>query len=339
MERWGAELMAIGAVSGSAGAGLGDSMLIFPDAADPAIRASITGSDETKALARQGLDQALFLAGITDRARTAFMRVVGKWLGVPSCFGSQIRGPCSRIDLKYADIDVQAMYPAGEPPKAENWTLEAFLKAAEDCHRGGFPFGIGLGETADSVSTAGAIFRSFGAELVDARGNVTARTDAVRQALDFYKRLIAFLPSNVAAWDDASNNKWLIAGKGALIFNPPSAWAVAKRDAPQVAKQCWTHGFPAGPKGFTAYAPFFGVFGGSRRTRMPRRACSYISPNLPQSRNLLWPAAAMTCPHTRALRRWKSGRTRDHRREHFFTIQTPTTTKIYLSQGLRPRQR
>ena len=28
----------------------------------------------------------------------------GKWLGVPACVGSQIKGPCSRIDLmkKYA---------------------------------------------------------------------------------------------------------------------------------------------------------------------------------------------------------------------------------------------
>jgi ABC-type glycerol-3-phosphate transport system substrate-binding protein len=62
----------------------------------------------------------------------------------------------------------------------------------------------------------------------------------------------------VAAWDDASNNKWLISGRGALIMNPPSAWAVAKRDAPQIAEQCWTHGFPAGPKGrFAPYLPFF----------------------------------------------------------------------------------
>ena len=58
--------------------------------------------------------------------------------------------------------------------------------------------------------------------------------------------------------DDASNNKWLVSGKGALIMNPPSAWAVAKRDAPQVAEQCWTHGFPAGPKGrFGPFLPFF----------------------------------------------------------------------------------
>jgi ABC-type glycerol-3-phosphate transport system substrate-binding protein len=32
-----------------------------------------------------------------------------KWLGVPACIGSQIKGPCSRIDLlkKYAGIDIQ----------------------------------------------------------------------------------------------------------------------------------------------------------------------------------------------------------------------------------------
>jgi hypothetical protein len=184
----------------------------------------------------------------------------GKWLGVPSCVGSQIKGPCSRIDLmkKYANIDVQAMYPAGSPPEADNWTMETFLKAAEGCYKAGFPFGIGLGQTADSVDTAGAVFQSFGAELVDAKGNLTAKTDAVRQALEFYKKLIAFLPPDVSAWDDASNNKWLIAGRGALIMNPPSAWAVAKRDAPQVAEQCWTHGFPAGPMGrFAPYVPFF----------------------------------------------------------------------------------
>jgi len=184
----------------------------------------------------------------------------GKWLGVPACVGSQIKGPCSRIDLmkKYANIDVQQMYPAGSPPNADNWTMETFLKAAEGCHKGGFPFGIGLGTTADNVDTAGAVFQSFGAELVDAKGNLTVKTDAVRQALDFYRRLIAFLPPDVPAWDDASNNKWLISGKGAMIMNPPSAWAVAKRDAPQVAQQCWTHGFPAGPKGrFAPYVPFF----------------------------------------------------------------------------------
>ncbi|WP_213290150.1 ABC transporter substrate-binding protein [Bradyrhizobium sp. sGM-13] len=184
----------------------------------------------------------------------------GKWLGVPTCVGSQIKGPCSRIDLmkKFANIDVQEMYPAGSPPKADNWTMDTFLKAAEACQKAGHPFGIGLGETSDNVDTAGAIFQSFGAELVDAKGNLTVKTDTVRQALEFYKKLIAYLPPDAGAWDDASNNKWLVSGRGALILNPPSAWAVAKRDAPEVAAQCWTHGFPAGSKGrFAPYLPFF----------------------------------------------------------------------------------
>jgi len=61
-----------------------------------------------------------------------------------------------------------------------------------------------------------------------------------------------------AGLDNASNNKYLVAGKGSLIMNPPSAWAVAKRDAPKVAEQLWTHGMPSGPNGrFAPFLPYF----------------------------------------------------------------------------------
>src|SRR5689334_5765470 len=157
----------------------------------------------------------------------------GKWLGVPASVGSQIKGPCSRIDLlkQHAGIDIQAMYPAGSPPKADNWNLDTFLKAAEACQKGGVPFGIGLGTTSDNVDAIGTFFHAFGAELVNAKGEITVKTDPVRQVLDYYKKLMHFLPEDVAAWDDASNNKFLVSGQGSLILNPPSAWAVAKRDA------------------------------------------------------------------------------------------------------------
>jgi ABC-type glycerol-3-phosphate transport system substrate-binding protein len=138
----------------------------------------------------------------------------GRWAAVPSVRGSNVKGPCSRIDLlkQHAGIDVQAMYPAGEKPKADAWTLDAFLKAAEGCQKAGFPFGIGLGTTVDSVDTAGAIFDAFGASLVDAKGNLTIKTDAVRQALEYYIKLARFLPSDAPSYDDASNNKILVAG-------------------------------------------------------------------------------------------------------------------------------
>ena len=187
-------------------------------------------------------------------------KIDGKWIGVPATVGSQIKGPCSRIDYMkdLAGIDVQAMYPAGAPPKADAWTFDVFLKAAEACYKGGHPFGIGLGSTGDSVDTIGAIFHGFGAILVDAKGQIVVKNDAVRQALDFYKKLMAFLPPDVPAWDDASNNKYLISGQSSMIMNPPSAWSVAKRDAPKVAEQLWTHGFAQGPKGrFAPFVPYF----------------------------------------------------------------------------------
>ncbi len=189
-------------------------------------------------------------------------RANNRWIAVPTCVGSQIKGPCSRIDLlkKHAGIDIQAMYPAGSAPKADAWTLDAMLKAAEACFKAGNPFGIGLGTPEDNVDTAGAIFQSFGAALVDDKGTIKVKSDQVRQALEYYVKLAQWLPPDAPAWDNASNNKYLISGKGSLIMNPPSAWAVAKRDAPAVAEQCWTHGMPSGPAG--RYAPFLPYFWG-----------------------------------------------------------------------------
>ncbi|MGE3065567.1 MAG: ABC transporter substrate-binding protein [Hyphomicrobiaceae bacterium] len=195
-------------------------------------------------------------------------RANGHWIAVPATVGSQIKGPCSRIDLmkKHAGIDVQAMYPAGSAPKADAWTLDAFLKAAEACQKGGNAIGIGLGTTSDSVDSIGAFFHAHGAALVDAKGNITVKSDKVRQALEYCVKLAKFLPPDAPAWDDSSNNKWLVSGNGSMICNPPSAWAVAKRDAPKVAEQCWTHGFPSGPAGrFAPFLPYFwGIWGFSK---------------------------------------------------------------------------
>ena len=201
----------------------------------------------------------------------------GKWLAVPATIGSQIKGPCSRIDLmkQHAGIDVQALYPAGQAPKADSWTYETYMKAAEACQKAGFAFGVGLGQTTDNVDTAGAFFHGFGADLVNAKGDITVKTDNVRQALEYCVKVAKFYPPDAPAWDDASNNKWLVSGRGAMIFNPPSAWAVAKRDAPQIAEQCWTHGMPAGPKG--RFAPFLPYFWGIWN----------FSKNIPAAKSLL----------------------------------------------------
>ena len=127
--------------------------------------------------------------------------------------------------------------------------MDAFLKAAEAFHKVGRTFGLGLGTTSDSVNSTSVILSAFGADMVDAKGTIQMKSDNMRQALEYAQRLVKFLPADAQSWDDASNNRALISGQSAMIFNPPSAWAVAARDAPAVAADTWHFPTPSGPKG------------------------------------------------------------------------------------------
>ncbi|HEY8287990.1 MAG TPA: extracellular solute-binding protein [Acetobacteraceae bacterium] len=189
----------------------------------------------------------------------------GHWMAVPSSTGTLNLSCLGRISMlkEYAGIDVQALYPAHKstPAAAAGWTYDAFLKAAEACQKAGHGFGLGLGQTGDSVNNTGVIFAAFGAELVNAKGEITVDSPNVRQLLEYAQKLVKFLPPDAVSYDDASNNRALISGNAALIMNPPSAWAVAKRDAIKVASDCWTFPMPIGPKG--RYIPYNYCFFGT----------------------------------------------------------------------------
>jgi ABC-type glycerol-3-phosphate transport system substrate-binding protein len=207
----------------------------------------------------------------------------GTWRAVPASAGNQNKGPCGRISVlkEVAGLDIVKMYPASADatPDAENWTYDAMLKAAEACHKAKMTFGIGLGTTADSVDTAGAIFAAYGADVVTAKGDITVKTDAVRQVLEYAQQLVKFLPADAVSYDDASNNRALISGQSALIWNPPSAWAVARRDAMKVAEDCWTFPAPKGPKGrFLPLGAFsWGVWGFSTNKTASKELIAFLS--------------------------------------------------------------
>jgi ABC-type glycerol-3-phosphate transport system substrate-binding protein len=189
-------------------------------------------------------------------------KINGHWMAVPTSSGTQYKGPCGRISIlkETAGLDVVGMYPAkeGHVAASDKWTWDAHLAAAEACLKAGTPFAIGLGQTSDSVDTAGALFRAYGAELVDKDGNNTVKSDKVRAVLEYGQKLVKALPPDAVSFDDASNNRALISGQSALIWNPPSAWAVAKRDAPKVADDSWSFSGPSGPEGrFLPYLPYF----------------------------------------------------------------------------------
>ena len=208
----------------------------------------------------------------------------GAWRGVPAVSGTQCKPSLVRFDLlkQHAGIDIQAMWPAKTErgPGADTWNWDTFITAAEKCHAAGVPFGLPMGQFTDAVDWVGALFRSYGASLIDEKGNVTVRNNPkVRQVMELAVRLSKSLPGDVWAWDDASNNRHLISGRGALVFNPPSAWAVAKRDNPQVAEKCWQAPFPAGPEGrFTPYLPYFwGIWSFSRNKPAAKSLLEFLS--------------------------------------------------------------
>src|SRR5438045_6658314 len=106
-----------------------------------------------------------------------------------------------------------------------------------------------MSTTSDAVQWVGSILNSYGVQLVNEKGDITVRSEATKTVLDWFKRTVPFFPESVYAWDDASNNRALISGQSALIFNSPSAWPVATRDAPKAAEQRWPFPTPIGHKG------------------------------------------------------------------------------------------
>ena len=84
------------------------------------------------------------------------------WRAVPTSTGSLNLTCEGRISLlqKHAGMDVQAMYPAAPSgkPIGDDWTYDAFLAAAEACHKAGVPFGLGLGSTDNSINNTGSWF-------------------------------------------------------------------------------------------------------------------------------------------------------------------------------------
>ena len=189
----------------------------------------------------------------------------GHWAALPSSTGTLNLTCCGRISLlkKYAGLDVVKMYPAGpaDPAQADDWNYDSFLAAAEACDKAGYTFGLGLGQSDDSVNNTGILYAAFGADLVNAKGDITVGSDKVRHMLEYSQRLVKFFPADAVSYDDASNNRALISGKSALILNPPSAWAVAKRDAPAIAEDIWHFPAPKGPDG--RYIPYNYCFYGA----------------------------------------------------------------------------
>jgi len=120
-------------------------------------------------------------------------------------------------------------------------------------------------------------------------------------------------------------------------MNPPSAWAVAKRDAPEIAAQCWTHGFPAGPKGrFAPYLPFFWTTWNFSKNKEAAKSLLVHLSQPSSIDKLVVASGGYDLPAYEKLTTLKVWEEEGRRRARSITTQTPITIR---SCRLRPRRR
>ena len=172
------------------------------------------------------------------------------WVGMPAYHGAF---PGS-YNKKYFD-------EVGE--KAPD-TWEELLSAGNKLKAKGHPVGIPISQTNDAVSTFGPIMWAYGAKAVDADGKTVAVNSAeTAEAIEYVKRLYReAMEPEVLSWDDASNNRFLISGKGSWIANPQSHYLTAKTRNMPVTQDIYFQLMPAGPKGrhTTTFIRSFGVW-------------------------------------------------------------------------------
>ncbi|HET6183193.1 MAG TPA: ABC transporter substrate-binding protein [Acetobacteraceae bacterium] len=230
------------------------------------------------------MDALIKQYGEVDGSAAYLAKPKDHWIAVPTSSGSQVKGPCARISwMKAHGFDPVAAYPV-KPENtalADQWNYDLLMKLAEEAKKDGMTFALGCGGPAntDGTDQIGASFTAFGGKLIDRDNKIQLEAPEMQQALEWWAKYVKFMPEDAQSYDDASNNRALISGKSALIFNPPSAWAVARRDAPDVAKDCWTFSSPVGPKGriLPAQFWFWGVWKFSKNQSAAKDVIAYLS--------------------------------------------------------------
>src|SRR5258705_7034761 len=111
-------------------------------------------------------------------------------------------------------------------------TWEDVLRIGKKGKALGHPFGTAIGHSGDANVTLLSILWSYGGSYVAKDGKtITINSKETRSAMEFVKRLYTeAMDPEVLAWDDASNNRCLNAGKCIAIHNPISAYESAKKD-------------------------------------------------------------------------------------------------------------
>jgi multiple sugar transport system substrate-binding protein len=128
---------------------------------------------------------------------------------------------------------------------------EDVLNAGRILKKEGHPVGIPISQCNDAIGSFWAILWGFGGKVLEADGKTLALNSPEMEAiLAFYKSLYEeAMEPEVLSWDDASNNRFLLSGKGCWIHNPISAYATAVEKKMAIADKIGVHSALTGPAG------------------------------------------------------------------------------------------
>jgi multiple sugar transport system substrate-binding protein len=174
--------------------------------------------------------------GWYDFARDSYL-VDGQWLALGWLFGT------------FPGLYNKRLFDEAGLPTPDTW--EDLLKAGRVLKKRGHPVGIAISHCNDANTTFWSVLWCHGGKVVEADGKTVAmRTPEMEATLEYYKALFhEAMDNEVLSWDDASNNRFLVSGKGAWIHNPISAYETARSKNMPIHHDIYLHPTPAGPAG------------------------------------------------------------------------------------------
>jgi len=145
----------------------------------------------------------------------------------------------------------------GESPA----TWDHVLKASSKLKNGGHPIGIGMSNELDSNMANFAIMLCFGSQIQNADGQIVINSKQTRDYLNFMKSLYQQgLTNEIFGWNPASNNQFLISGKGSMILNAVSATRTPEDLKLPFSDDLWIWPIPKGPGGRMGLEHVMGVY-------------------------------------------------------------------------------
>src|SRR5262245_35215219 len=159
------------------------------------------------------------------------------WRAVP-WYWSAFVGSYNEVQFKKAGL---------QAPKS--W--DDLLKAGKIVKKQGNPVGIAISHCGDANITFWSVLWCHGGKVLEADGKTPAiNSDKAAQMVEWYKELYRdAMEPEVLSWDNASNNRFLLSGKGSWIHNPISPYVAAVEKKMPIADEINHHSSPGGPGG------------------------------------------------------------------------------------------